>query len=74
MFTVAPRSIHFLGTLKYRVVQRNLGARAKLTAEQYGLTRVGSPNEAAVLRMLADNVQSPQWKRRIQTRLTQFSR
>ena len=74
LFTVAPRSIHYLGTFKYRVVQRNLADLVKLTPEQYGLTRVSSPDEAAVLRMLADNVQSPQWKQRIRTRLTQLSR
>lgn len=74
MFAVAPRSIHFLGTFKYRVVQRNLGDIVKLTPEKYGLARANSPDEAAVLRMLADYVQSPQWKQRIRARLAQLSR
>jgi hypothetical protein len=72
MFSVAPGSIHFLGTYKYRATQRTLGNLMQLTPETYGLTRVGSPTEAEVLRMLAANVQSAMWKQRIQRRLSQL--
>jgi hypothetical protein len=74
MFAVAPRSIHFLGTFKYRVTERTLGNVLQVTPEKYGLTPVSSPDEASVLRMLADKVQSPVWKQRIRARLTQLSR
>ncbi|MGH7679558.1 MAG: hypothetical protein ACRENU_13900 [Gemmatimonadaceae bacterium] len=70
-FVVPARSLHFLGTYKYRVVNRSLGDIAKLTPEQYGLSRVRSPDEAAVLRMLLDNVQDARWKSRIRARLAQ---
>ena len=69
VFTVPARSIHYLGTFKYRVVNRSLGDIVKLTPEQYGLSRVRTPDETAVLRMLADNVQDTRWKQRIRARL-----
>lgn len=74
MFTVAPHTIHFLGTFKYRTAQRTLGNALKLTPEEYGLARVDKPDEAVVLRMLADKVQSPQSKQLIRARLIQLAR
>jgi hypothetical protein len=73
-FSVAPRSIHFLGTFKYKVVDRSLGDVVKLQPEKYGLIRAQSPNEATVLRMLLENVQSARSKQRIRARLAQISR
>ena len=73
-FDVAPRSLHFLGSFKFRVVQRNLADIVKLTPEQYGLSRVRAPDEAAVLRMLQDRVQGTRTKQRIRARLTQLAR
>jgi hypothetical protein len=71
VFAVPARSLHFIGSYKYRVVDRNLGDIVKLTPEKYGLTAVRTPNEAAVLRMLLENVQDARWKSRIRTRLAQ---
>jgi hypothetical protein len=68
-FTVAPRAVHFLGSFKYKVVDRSLGDVVKLTPEKYGLNAVRSPDEAAVLRMLLENVQSERSKQRIRARL-----
>ena len=74
VFDVPARSLHFLGTYKYKVVDRNLGDIVKLTPEKYGLNPVRSPDETAVLKLLLENVQSAQWKQRIRTRLTQINR
>lgn len=68
---VPARSLYFLGSYKYKVLYRNLGDILQLKPEQYGLTPVKSPNEAAVLKMLVGKVQDPRWKRRIQARLAQ---
>ena len=73
-FTVAPRSVHFLGTFKYKVVDRSLGDVVKLQPEKYGLIRSQNPSEAAVLRMLLENVQTTRSKQRIRARLAQISR
>jgi hypothetical protein len=73
-FDVAPRSLHYLGSFKYKVVQRNLGDIVKLTPEKYSLVPTKAPDEAAVLRMLADNVQDERWKQRIRARLTRAAR
>jgi hypothetical protein len=74
VFAVAPRSLHYLGSFKFRVVNRSLGDIVKLTPEQYGLNRVRTPDEAAVLRMVQEQVQSTRWKARVRTRLTQIGR
>ncbi|HEU4996752.1 MAG TPA: hypothetical protein VFT29_18175 [Gemmatimonadaceae bacterium] len=71
VFAVSARSFYFLGAYKYKVVDRNLGDVLKLTPEKYGLNRVRSPDETAVLKMLLENVQSPRWKQRIRARLAQ---
>jgi hypothetical protein len=74
VFDVPARSIYFLGSYKYKVIDRNLTDVLKLTPDKYGLNPVRSPDEAAVLRMLVDNVQSARWKQRIRARLAQPSR
>jgi hypothetical protein len=68
---VPARSLYFVGSFKYKVLYRDLGEILRLTPEQYGLSRVKSPNEAAVLRMLLDKVQDSRWKQRIKARLAQ---
>ncbi|MGQ0579021.1 MAG: hypothetical protein ACT4PQ_08965 [Betaproteobacteria bacterium] len=68
---VPARSLHFVGSFKYKVLYRDLGDILKLTPEQYGLNRVKSPDEAAVLKMLMEKVQDPRWKQRIKARLAQ---
>lgn len=69
LFTVRAKSLHFLGSFKYKVINRDLGDILKLTPEQYGLKPVNKPGENAVLKMLADRVQDPRWKQRIKARL-----
>ena len=71
LIDVPARSIYFVGSFKYKVLHRNLGDIVKLTPEQYGLRRVKSPDEAAVLKMLMERVQDSRWKLRIKTRLAQ---
>jgi len=73
-FAVPARSLYFLGSLKYKVLYRNLGEIMKLTPEKYGLGPVKSPDEAAVLKMLLEKVQDARWKQRIKTRLSQIAR
>jgi hypothetical protein len=73
-FSVAPRSVHFLGTYKYKVIDRSFGDLVKLTPEKYGLVRAQSPSEAAVLRMLLENVRSTRSKQHIRARLAQITR
>jgi hypothetical protein len=70
-FDVAPGSLHYLGSFKYRVVTRDLGQVLQLKPEQYGLGRVKSPDERAVLRMLLESVQDERTKQRIRARLAQ---
>jgi hypothetical protein len=72
-FVVQPRSAYFLGTYKYKVVHRDLGDIVKLTPEKYGLSRVRSPDETAVLKLLLENVQSARSKQRIRARLAQIA-
>lgn len=74
VFDVPARSLYFLGSYKYKVLNRNLGEVLKLTPEKYGLNPVKSPDEAAVLKMLAENVQDTRWKQRIRARLAQTTR
>lgn len=69
--TVPAGSLYFLGSFKYKVLYRNLGEIMTLTPEKYGLGPVKSPDEAAVLKMLAEKVRDPRWKQRIKTRLAQ---
>jgi len=73
-FDVPARSVHFLGSYKYKVINRNLGDIVKLTPEKYGLNPARSPNEGAVLKMLLENVQSARSKQRIKARLAQITR
>lgn len=68
---VPARSLYFLGSFKYKVLYRNLGDIVRLTPEKYGLSPVKNPNEAAVLKMLLENVQDSRWKQRIKARLAQ---
>ena len=69
LFKVPAKSLYFVGSFKYKVVNRDLGDILKLTPEQYGLPRTKSPSEAAVLKMLQDKVQDPTLKQRIKARL-----
>ena len=71
-FPVSPRSLHFLGSFKYKVLYRNLADIAQLKPEQYGLNPMKTPNEAAVLNMLLEQVKDPRWKQRIKARLAQL--
>jgi hypothetical protein len=68
-FNVRAKSMYFLGSLKYKVVTRDLGDILKLTPEQYGLQPVKSPGEEAVLKMLQDRAKDPRWKQRIKAKL-----
>jgi len=70
LIDVPARSLYFVGSFKYKVLYRDLGDIMKLTPEKYGLNRVKSPDEAAVLKMLLENVQDPRWKQRIKARLS----
>ncbi len=69
VFDVPARSLLFLGSFKYKVVNRDLGDLLKLTPDKYGLNPARSPDERAVLRMLLENVQDARWKQRIRARL-----
>jgi len=69
MIKVPAKSLYYLGTFKYKVVDRNLKDILQLKPEQYGLVRVKSPNETAVLKMVLEKVESPRWKQRIKARL-----
>ena len=71
LFSVKPKSMYFLGSFKYKVINRDLGDILKLTPEQYGLQPVKSPSEKAVLKMLQDRVKDPRWKARIKAKLGQ---
>jgi hypothetical protein len=74
LIDVPARSLYFVGSFKYKVLYRDLGDIMKLTPEKYGLNRVKSPDEAAVLRMLLENVQDPRSKQRIKARLSRRER
>jgi hypothetical protein len=69
LIDVPARSLYFLGSLKYKVLYRDLGEILQLTPEKYGLHPVKSPDEAAVLKMLLEKVQDVRWKQRIRERL-----
>ena len=69
LIDVPAKSLYFLGSFKYKVLYRDLGDILSLTPEQYGLNKVKSPGEKAVLKMLQDRVQDPRWKQRIKARL-----
>jgi len=71
LIEVPARSLYFLGSFKYKVLNRNLGEILQLTPEKYGLGPVKSPDETAVLKMLLEKVQDPRWKQRIKARLAQ---
>ena len=71
LFKVPAKSLHFVGSFKYKVITRDLGDILKLTPEQYGLVRIKNPGEAGVLKMLQDKVQDPTLKQRIKARLAQ---
>jgi hypothetical protein len=71
VINVPAGSMYFVGSYKYKVVHRDLGDIVTLKPEQYGLNRVKSPNETAVLKMLLDNVQDARWKQRIKGRMAQ---
>jgi hypothetical protein len=64
-----PKSLHFYGAFKYKVVNKELLDVFK--PDQYGLKPVSNPGEKAVLRMLQDRVQDPRWKARIKARLAE---
>ena len=70
-FDVAPGSLHYYGSFKYRVLTRDLGQVLQLKPEQYGLARVRSPDERAVLKMLLESVKDERIKQRIRARLAQ---
>ena len=74
LVTVPAGALYFLGSFKYKVLYRNLGEILKLTPEQYGLIKVKNTDEAAVLKMLLENVKDAGWKKRIQARLSQIAR
>lgn len=63
---VPPQSLTFLGTFKYKVMDKNLAQALKITPEKYGLNPVKSPSKKAVLKMLLKEVKDPRWKKRIQ--------
>ncbi len=69
LFKVRAKSMHFLGSFKYKVVNKDLLDVFK--PDQYGLIPVKSPGENAVLKKLLDRVQDPRWKQRIKARLGQ---
>lgn len=74
LIDVPAGSLYFLGSFKYRVLDRDLGELLKLTPEKYGLSPVKSPDEAAMLKMLLEKVQDTRWKQRSKTRLAQSIR
>lgn len=69
LFQVRARSLHFYGSYKYKVVNKDLLDMFK--PDQYGLKPIGNPGEKAVLKMLQDRVKDPRWKARIKARLAQ---
>lgn len=74
LIDVPARSLYFLGSFKYKELNRNLGEILQLTPEKYGLNPARQPDEAGVLKMLRDKVQDPRWKQRIEARLSQIAR
>jgi len=69
LFKVRARSLHFYGSYKYKVVNKDLLDVFK--PDQYGLKPVSTPSEKAVLKMLQDRVKDPRWKARIKAKLAQ---
>jgi len=69
LFSVKPRSMHFLGSFKYKVVEK--GVLEVFKPDQYGLIPVKSPGEKAVLKLLQHRVKDPRWKARIKAKLGQ---
>ncbi len=74
LFNVPARSFYFVGSFKYRELNRSLGEILTFQSEKYGLYPTKSPDETAVLKMLLEVVQDPRWKQRIKTRLAQRAR
>ncbi len=64
-FDVKPRSMHFVGAFKYRVV-RDPGVFVR---GRSAVTPASSPSRTEVLRRLQSKVKDPRWKRRIAAQL-----
>jgi hypothetical protein len=71
VFDVAPHSVLFLGSFKYKPMAPNLAQALEITPKQYRLDPVTKPSEAAVLQMLLEKVEDDRWKKRIRARLAQ---
>lgn len=67
-FLVAPGSMHYVGTFRYRrIVEPGV-----LRAGRFSLTPASHPTHAQVLKKLLGQVSDPRWKRRIAARLREL--
>ena len=74
LIDVPPQSLAFIGSFKYKVLDKNLAQVLKITPEKYGLNPAKSPSKKEVRKMLLKEVKDPRWKRRIQQKLNHLKK